>query len=546
MAQTTPTYYYVDGKRQDLVRQDGLIAVKLLGADSKRSATTRSARGTVVENFQPPADADIWPGGEMIFEQASGSTRSAGAHMQQVRSLNTRGDVAFASAVFELTPGDRWIATNQIVAQFVESLSSFEVDALGDFYGLERIERIDWLPRAYLLQLTPAATMDTVSLANTLVEDGHAVFAHPNFMRKLAHRAAVLEPAPALADRYWHLRDIDAFAAWQITTGSPDIAIAIIDDGVDVDHRAFASRSPLNFNAIDKSANPRPPVDAVEDNLHGTACAGLALGAASQAIATSGVAPGCRLMAVRLLERVIPTSAQQAANKALSGKDKLALSRALSVVQPYREALAIQWAAEHGADVISNSWGPPDGKAKSGHVYPIDDIARLAVAYAVKEGRGGKGCVICWAAGNGDETVSVDGYASHPDVLAVAACTSDGTRAPYSDYGPEVAITAPGGGYTDGLVTTVAVDLAGHESYRYDFNGTSAATPIVAGVVALLLSEYPDLTRSEVVDILKTTADKIDVAGGAYDASGHSDAYGHGRVNAAKALKEAKRRQNAG
>ena len=77
MAQTTPTYYYVDGKRQDLVRQDGLIAVKLLGADTKRSATTRSARGTVVENFQPPADADIWPGGEMIIEQASGSTRSA-------------------------------------------------------------------------------------------------------------------------------------------------------------------------------------------------------------------------------------------------------------------------------------------------------------------------------------------------------------------------------------------------------------------------------------------------------------------------------------
>jgi subtilisin family serine protease len=368
------------------------------------------------------------------------------------------------------------------------------------------------------------------------------VFAHPNFMRKLAHRAPILEPAPALADRYWHLRDIDAFGAWQSTTGSADIAIAVIDDGVDVDHQAFAGRSLYHFNAIDKSSNPRPPADAVEDNLHGTACAGLALGAAMPSIGTSGVAPGCRLMAVRLLERVIPSAAQQALNKVLSGQDKLAVSRALSVVQPYREARAIQWAADQGADVISNSWGPPDGKAKYGNTYPIDDITQLAVAHAVEKGRGGKGCVICWAAGNGDESISADGYASHFDVLAVAACTSDGTRAPYSDYGPEVGITAPGGGYSEGLLTTVSVDLAGHASYRYDFNGTSAATPIVAGVAALLLSNYPDLTRGEVIDILKTTADKIDPTGGAYDASGHSDLYGQGRVNASKALQEAARR----
>ncbi len=544
MAETTPTYYYVNGQRQEIVRQDGLIAVKLQGADSKSSAATRSAGGLGVADFQPPADADIWPGGEMIIQQAPGATRSAGDHMGQVRALNERGDVAYASLVFEHTPGDRWIATNQIVAQFTESLSSYELQALCDFYNLEQVERIDWLPRAYLLQTTPAATLDTVTLANTLVEDGHALFAHPNFLRKLAHRAASLQPAPSLAERYWHLSAIGAFDAWQITTGSPDIAIAVIDDGVDVDHEAFAKRSPANFNAIDRSDNPRPPADNVKNYRHGTACAGLALGSVAQAIGTSGVAPGCRLMAVRLLERVIPASAQQAISTALSGQEKLALSRALSVVQPYREALAIQWAAEKGAHVISNSWGPPDGKAKFGAVFPIDDIARLAVSYAVTAGRGGKGCIICWAAGNGDESISVDGYASHPDVLAVAACTVAGQRAPYSDYGPEVGVTAPGGGYSDGLLTTVAVDLAGRKEYRHDFNGTSAATPIVAGVAALLLSKYPDLTRREVYDILKASADKIDPAGGQYDSSGHSPYYGFGRVNAAKALAEAKRRQN--
>ena len=539
MAQTTPTYYYAGGKRQELVRQDGLMAIKLRGADSKRAATTRSADGLGVERFQAPAGADIWPGGEMIIEQAPGAARSADDHMRQVRALNERGDVDYASAVFEHTPGDRWIATNQIVAQFAESLSSFEIDALGNFYGLERIEQIDWLPRAHLLQLTPSARLDTVALANTLVEDGHVVFAHPNFLRRLAHRAASLQPTPALADRYWHLSAIDAFAAWQVTTGSPEIVVAIIDDSVDVDHHAFSNQVVTHFNVIDKSNNPRPPT---QDYRHGTACAGLAVGSASQTVGTSGVAPGCRLLAVRLLERVIPASAQDTLDDALSGQDKLAVSRALSVVQPYREALALQWAAEHGADVISNSWGPPDGKAKYGQVYPIDDITRLAVGYAVEKGRGGKGCVICWAAGNGNESISVDGYASHSDVLAVAASTVEGKRAPYSDFGPEVGIAAPGGGYNDGLLSTVAVDLQGHEGYRFDFNGTSAATPIVAGVAALLLSKYPDLTRTEAYDILKASADRIDPAGGEYDADGHSPYYGYGRVNAAKALQEAARR----
>ena len=231
----------------------------------------------------------------MIIEQASGSTRSAGAHMQQVRSLNERSDVAFASAVFELTPGDRWIATNQIVAQFAELLSSFEIDSLGDFYGLEWIERIDWLPRAYLLQLTPAATMDTVSLANALVEDGHAVFAHPNFMRKLAHRTASPGTHARLGRPLLAPARHRRVSAWQVTTGSPEIVVAIIDDGVDVDHHAFPNQVAPNFNAIDRSANPRPPAENVMHYLHGTACAGLAVGAASQTVGTSGVAPGCRL-----------------------------------------------------------------------------------------------------------------------------------------------------------------------------------------------------------------------------------------------------------
>jgi subtilisin family serine protease len=538
MPESTEAYYYAAGERVPLTRRDDLIAVKLRGVDSKGTAT-RSAGAADVPSFEQPTPDDIWPGGEMVLEQSPGLTRSADDQASQLRALNQRGDVEYASPVYERTPADRWIATNQIVAQFKESLSEYDIDALNDLYGVQRLERIDWLPHAHLLQVTARALHDAVSIANAYVEAGHAVFAHPNFLRKYVHRNAILEPAPGLEDHYWHLSAIEAFAAWGTTAGSPSITVAVIDDGVDVDHAAFEKQA-AHFNAIDRSSDPRPPTGKDKHYTHGTACAGLAVGAPNQEIGTSGVAPGCQLMAVRLLDRVVPTGVQEAGATELSGPDALALARALSVVQPYREALAIQWAAENGADVISNSWGPADGLSKS---QPLDDIARLALLHAVEKGREGKGCVVCWAAGNGCESISYDGYASHPVVLAVGACTVEGRRAPYSDYGPELDICAPGGGTSDGLLTTVSVDLETHRAYRHNFNGTSAATPIVAGIAALLLSRYPDLTRQEVYDTLRVSADKIDQEDGLYHEDGHSPYYGFGRVNARRALEEAARRE---
>jgi subtilisin family serine protease len=377
------------------------------------------------------------------------------------------------------------------------------------------------------------------------MESGRAVFAHPNFLRKLMHRTSPLQPDPAKADRHWHLSAIEAFQAWEISSGVSDVVVAVIDDGVDLDHVAFTNQVADHFNAIDRSNNPRPPATGTNAYRHGTACAGLAVGVPNETIGTSGVAPGCQLMAIRLLERIIPQDLEDRLDSALSDEENVAIWRGLSVVQPYREALAIQWAAEHGADVISNSWGPPDGYAQYGTSYPIDDIARLALTYATEQGRGGKGCVVCWAAGNGNESISFDGYASHTQVLAVAACTVDEVRAPYSDYGPEVEICAPGGGYQHSLLTTASVDPDAHIAYRYDFNGTSAATPIVAGVAALLLSAYPDLTREEVYNLLCESADKIDPASGSYDSGGHSLWYGYGRVNARRALELAAQRRDS-
>jgi subtilisin family serine protease len=156
-------------------------------------------------------------------------------------------------------------------------------------------------------------------------------------------------------------------------------------------------------------------------------------------------------------------------------------------------------------------------------------VGRHESRYATDKGRDGRGCLICWAAGNGAESVDNDGYASYERVIAVAACNDSGTRSLYSDFGdavwccfpsnhgeesltPGIWTTDRGGrdGYNPG--NTTLGDPAGN--YTSSFGGTSSACPGVAGVAALVLSRNGDLRWDDVRDLLKRSCDRIDEAGG--------------------------------
>lgn len=164
--------------------------------------------------------------------------------------------------------------------------------------------------------------------------------------------------------------------------------IAIIDDGVDVDHPEFGSAGKIVAprDATLDTNDPRPKDASFTEN-HGTACAGVAC--AGGLVKASGVAPKAKLLPIRL-------------NSALGSQ---------------QEAEAFEWAANNGADVISCSWGPSDGQWWNpndpihNQKVPLPASTKLAIDYATTKGRSGKECIVLFAAGNGNESVDNDGYA---------------------------------------------------------------------------------------------------------------------------------------
>ena len=365
------------------------------------------------------------------------------------------------------------------------------------------------------------------AMANKLLKEKSVELCHPELIREIRSRAAF--------PQQWHLKkttiagvSVDAHSAvesaWQLSDGTGAV-IALIDDGVDLDHQEFQSSGKIISprDVTRQTDNPRPG----SGNNHGTACAGVAC--ADGLFGASGVAPKARLMPIRLASGLGSQS----------------------------EADAFLWASQHGADVISCSWGPRDGDFTDAsdpihnEQVTLPDSTRLAIEFALQNGRNGKGCVIVWAAGNGNESVDNDGYASFDKVIAVAACNDVSKKSPYSDFGNAIWCCFPSNNFfpskTPGIWTTDRSGTVGYNpgvlskgdaagNFTNSFGGTSSAAPGVAGVAALVLARNPNLRFDEVKDIIKRSCERIDTTGGSYGTDGHSPFYGFGRVNARKAV----------
>jgi MYXO-CTERM domain-containing protein len=214
-------------------------------------------------------------------------------------------------------------------------------------------------------------------------------------------------------------------------------------------------------------------------------------------------------------------------------------------------SVAFQRAADEGVAVINNSWGP--GLTR---FFPLSQSERETFQRITTEGRDGKGVVLVFAAGNDYFTpATANPYAANPGVITVAASTRKDDFACYSNYGDVIAVAAPSQGCFDGEPGIATTDYQGNEGYGVGpfttgFSGTSAASPVVAGLAGLVLSANPNLTAQQVRLILQASADKIIadknpweqqlgvdlVQEFAYDEHGFSKGFGYGRINAARAV----------
>lgn len=321
--------------------------------------------------------------------------------------------------------------------------------------------------------------------------------------------------------------DMSVTEAWTVTTGNPNIRIAIIDSGVDTAHADLKDNLRMGFDATGGGSGGFPNTTYASDG-HGTACAGIAAAKGDNGIGIAGVCYDCSLVPIKLFTYIFNPFGDPL--PFASGGDM---------------ASAIGWAWQDGeADVLSNSWGLtdpllgalPDGTA----------IVEAALDLALDSARNGRGIPIFFSSGNEDNPPIWPGRrAGMISVNATSQC--DERKSPAScdlqnwtgNWGDSLDIGAPG-------VAIASTDMSGGNGYdgtdyTPGFGGTSAACPNAAGVMGLILSVEPSLGLEEARALLETTCDKV--GGYTYtpgSANGSwSPELGYGRVNAFAAVQAA-------
>jgi hypothetical protein len=427
---------------------------------------------------------------------------------------------------------DRWLVRNNLAA--VRNRADARhylptVLARGDAAKLARYGRVEAtsVRGVYKVRLGPGI-VDPVSIAQRLARD--ATWAEPDEWIRYDLRGITFDDPFYPAQ--WHLHqttnprvavgiNIRADLAWEITQGETTRPIiGVLDDGFGMGHPDLVPQFMTNESgtlAYDYADNDPDPTAHADDG-HGTKVAGVAAGRGNNGIGISGVCPQCRLIPLRIFS---------------SGNDfnPTQLYGPMSVA-----ADAMRYAADNGARVINNSWGPsvsptnPSYQAMPAYVKDtITDLVRRGTP------EGSAGVLVVWAAGNNPgQVTSFDGWVSDPRTLAVGALNSVGSLAAYSNIGPQIRIMAPSSDAARQLPYITSAD--GDDDYIQTFGGTSAAAPIVAGTAALVLSKFPTLTLAQLFEVLLDSANKVTPDAAKYGRNGQSCTRGFGMVDARGAL----------
>jgi subtilisin family serine protease len=498
--------YKVLGQTVRLEVDPTVVAVRFHAAQPKSlraRAISAAGAGPFTTRFEIPGEEiTIVPVGAAGVNPSSPAMRSDTV----LHSLNAQPEVSHALPVFRVA-GNQVVATNRVVVGIDDPA---QTASLATKHGLTQLRSRD---DKIVYRIPDGA--DVFAVAEALTHEPGVRFAEPDFVTIGRHIPSQVgaEAPPILSDplirHQYAMRITRAVDAWNIQSGDPSVKIAILDEGVDTQHPDLADAIVRTFDATDDDTFQDP--NAWDG--HGTCCAGLAAAIANNSVGIRGVGAGCSIIAVRIAYSQVRDGPWVTSNEKI--------------------ARAISWSWQNGADVLSNSWGGGP---------PSNDIAE-EFERARRRGRKGRGCVVVIAAGNDFGPVSFPGTLQN--VLTVSASNEyDEAKTPTSrdgenwwgtNHGAEIDVAAPG-------VHNLTTDISGQNGYaggdyQPKFNGTSSATPIVAGACALLLSANPDLRENQVRSIIQQTADKV----GPYPyVDARNDFFGNGRLNVLAAIQAAR------
>lgn len=489
--QSQSAYFWADGKKLDLFEDRTSVFVHFEGPvveDFLVGMLTAKPEVKSVEYFPYRNRAVIQ------FNQAQSGSADELAGRLGLQSFTVHS----AHYGYTLDDGFQMWLTHQVVLRMKPGMDWF---LLTPYMDADKVRFYDESYGNIRFQLDDIT--EVVELANAIQQSGLVEYCHPDFYAPITHyqtdplypQQFQMHNTGQTIDGFAGVNDIDIDApeAWAITTGSASVIVGVIDDGVenheDMNNSSGGSRI-IGGNTPLNGGNGAPN----SSGAHGQACAGI-IGASHNTLGVAGAAPQSQFLTVNIF------AGSETATDIANG---------------------INWAVNNGSWVLSNSWGYTSCTASF-------SVLTTAINNAASSGRGGLGCVVVFASGNGSKNC-VDYPANLASVIAVGAVTNQGVRSSYSNYGSDLDIMAPSNGAA-GVRTTDRMGTPGYNSTNYTntFGGTSAACPAVAGVAALTLAVNNNLTGTQVKSILETTATDM-------GPSGWDSEYGNGRVNAYEAV----------
>ncbi|MCX7877284.1 MAG: S8 family serine peptidase, partial [Ignavibacteria bacterium] len=459
------SFYYYKGQPFNLTLKNDRLFIKLNKELSEQSFRQMiSSYGGLTLN----TSSSYVPGDKRYFLDLIVSQSESG--LLAIRNeIMKNPDIQYVSPVFSPDNGRTLIGVeDEIIVQFKPEITREEVNSFISQRNLTIIQEVS-LSGGLTFVLKVPSYVFAIDAANEIYNTGKVNYSEPNL---LFTNLLCYDPNDPFYPMQWSLKnlgnnipggisgtadcDMDVDSAWNTTLGISQCRIAISDTGVDTLHEDLAGNMVIGSGWNFWNNTP----GAWDDGNHGTACAGIAAAIGNNSLGVSGVAPNCKIIPVKWLSSGGSGNYTGASNATI-------------------------WAYQRGAWVISNSWGFVGGASSM-----LDN----AISDAVTFGRAGKGSLFVVASGNENGAMRFPA-STNPNVIAVGGISPCNQRKSPSScdleswgasFGANLDVVAP----CVKVYTTDRTGSPGYSSGNYfaTFNGTSSATPNVAGVCALALS----------------------------------------------------------